>query len=383
MTPRYVAHEEEHANRVRVAWLLGDAVQSVPVVVRRTIASILGYDPHEQLERESRHGPRRVVRVPEDPQGARTFDQGRVGELVGPGVRDSTLGRSFARLARVVNGRTVGLALGGGGAWGFSHVALLRNLEEQGVPIDYIAGTSFGAVVGGLYAAGGMKALDQLVNANSASGSGIGPTLSALATGRLNRALFVAPFSSVAVETFVHGELRAAGVISNGPPCLGTTEVPFYPVGTNLGRHEPLALPHATVGWGVRMSGSLPPIFPTLLRGSDRVADGAFIANVPSRVVRDLGAHFVVAANVVPPPPPPAPVRLDLTGLVTWLPRKLVERLDDTLRGVSVLGWKAGEDQGSLHGGLHARSPSEGGESLRDVARARHRRAGHRGPLRP
>src|SRR5262249_4854045 len=122
----------------------------------------------------------------------------------------------------------------------------------------------------------------------------------------------------------------------------------FYPVGTNLGTHETLALPHATVGWGVRMSGSLPPIFPTLLRGSDRVADGAFIANVPSRVVRDVGAHFVIAANVVPPPPAPAPVRLDLRSLVTWLPRKIVERLEDTVRGVFVLGWKAGEDQGSL-----------------------------------
>ena len=96
------------------------------------------------------------------------------------------------------------------------------------------------------------------------------------------------------------------------------------------------------------MSGSLPPIFPTLLRGSDRVADGAFIANVPSRVLRAVGAHFVIAANVVPPPPAPAPVRLDLRSLVTWLPRKIVERLEDTVRGVFVLGWKAGEDQGAL-----------------------------------
>jgi predicted acylesterase/phospholipase RssA len=164
----------------------------------------------------------------------------------------------------------------------------------------------------------------------------------------LNRALFVAPFSSAAVETFVHAELRCAGVVSSDAPSLGTTEVPFYPVGTNLGTHELLALPHATVGWGVRMSGSLPPIFPTLLRGSDRVADGAFIAKVPSRVVRDVGAHFVIAANVVPPPPPSTPVRLDVTSLVTWLPRKIVERFEDTVRAVFVLGWKAGEDQGSL-----------------------------------
>src|SRR5262249_17060623 len=165
------------------------------------IEAILGYDPGKELQRESVHGPRRVVRVPDDPQGAATFDRGGVGELVRPNAPRSALGRAFARLARVVNGHTVGLALGGGGAWGYSHVALLRNLEDQGGPIDYIAGTSFGAVVGGLYAVGGMRALDQLVEANSASGPGIGPTLWALGTGSLNRALFVAPFSSAGVPS--------------------------------------------------------------------------------------------------------------------------------------------------------------------------------------
>jgi len=123
---------------------------------------------------------------------------------------------------------------------------------------------------------------------------------------------------------------------------------PSTRVGTNLGTHESLVLPHATVGWGVRMSGSLPPIFATLLRGDDRVADGAFIANVPSRVVREVGAHFVIAVNVVPPPPEPTPTTFDLRSLATRLPGKLLERLEDTVRGVFVLGWKAGQDQGAL-----------------------------------
>src|SRR5262249_48648054 len=160
MTPAYLAREEERAKRVRFAWLLGGAIKGAPGAVRQTIEAILGYDPGKELQRESVHGPRRVARVPDDRQGAATFDRGGVGELVRPNAPRSALGRAFARLARVVNGHTVGLALGGGGAWGYSHVALLRNLEDQGVPIDYIAGTSFGAVVGGLYAVGGMRALD-------------------------------------------------------------------------------------------------------------------------------------------------------------------------------------------------------------------------------
>ena len=348
MTPKYLAVEQRRASRVRFDWLFASAIDATSKPVRRAIEGMLGYSPSSDLQREASEGPRRMVRVPDDPIGSQTFDHGGLGKLVGTQGSRLALGRALARLARVVERRTVGLALGGGGAWGFSHVALFRNLEAQGVPIDYIAGTSFGAVVGGLYAAGGMRALERLVDENSATGPGLGPTLRAIAAGSLNRALFVAPISSAAVETFMHGELRATRTSAGDPPCLGATEIPFYPVGTNLGTHESLVLPHATVGWGVRMSGSLPPIFATLLRGDDRVADGAFIANVPSRVVREVGAHFVIAVNVVPPPPEPTPTTFDLRSLVTRLPGKLLERLEDTVRGVFVLGWKAGQDQGAL-----------------------------------
>ncbi|MDP2114644.1 MAG: patatin-like phospholipase family protein, partial [Bacteroidota bacterium] len=48
----------------------------------------------------------------------------------------------------------VGLVLSGGGAKGLAHIAVIKALEENGIPIDYIAGTSMGAIVGGLYAAG-------------------------------------------------------------------------------------------------------------------------------------------------------------------------------------------------------------------------------------
>ena len=52
------------------------------------------------------------------------------------------------------NAQKVGLVLSGGGAKGLAHIGAIRALEEKGIPIDYIAGTSIGAIVGGLYAAG-------------------------------------------------------------------------------------------------------------------------------------------------------------------------------------------------------------------------------------
>jgi lysophospholipid hydrolase len=58
----------------------------------------------------------------------------------------------FARLARRLCGKSIGVVLGGGGARGISHIGVLRALSEQGIPIDMVGGTSIGAFVGGLYA---------------------------------------------------------------------------------------------------------------------------------------------------------------------------------------------------------------------------------------
>lgn len=56
--------------------------------------------------------------------------------------------------AHYIGHQAVGLVLSGGGAKGIAHIAVIKALEENDIPIDYIAGTSMGAVVGGLYAAG-------------------------------------------------------------------------------------------------------------------------------------------------------------------------------------------------------------------------------------
>lgn len=58
----------------------------------------------------------------------------------------------FARLARRLCGKSIGIVLGGGGARGISHIGVLRAISEKGIPIDMIGGTSIGSFVGGLYA---------------------------------------------------------------------------------------------------------------------------------------------------------------------------------------------------------------------------------------
>ena len=64
----------------------------------------------------------------------------------------------------LINGQKVGLVLSGGGAYGYAHVGVLKALEENNIPINYITGTSAGALVGGMYAAGiPPKMIDSLI----------------------------------------------------------------------------------------------------------------------------------------------------------------------------------------------------------------------------
>ena len=57
-------------------------------------------------------------------------------------------------LTSMLNAQSVGLVLSGGGAKGITHIGIIQALEENGVPIDYVAGTSIGAIIGSLYAMG-------------------------------------------------------------------------------------------------------------------------------------------------------------------------------------------------------------------------------------
>jgi len=84
-----------------------------------------------------------LVRIPDD---RAAIDRAwQVGDIWRLGQPVSPFGRAMGRLARTLLGRTVGLALGGGGALGFAHIGLLRALHSANIPVDMVAGASFGS----------------------------------------------------------------------------------------------------------------------------------------------------------------------------------------------------------------------------------------------
>jgi predicted acylesterase/phospholipase RssA len=189
--------------------------------------------------------------------------------------------RSLSRCGRALMERRVGLALGGGGAWGYAHIALLEALEEVQLPIDIISGVSFGSLAGGFYAAGGMPLLYELVQ------RGVKLQLALLASSM--------------VPPLIHQYLTA--LLEDRK--LQFLETPFFPVGLNLATGEEWSPAIGPVSHGIRASSMLPGMFSPMITDGVRSVDGVFVNNVPEGVLTRECADFIIASDVMQTPGDP------------------------------------------------------------------------------
>lgn len=290
--------------------------------------------------------PNQVVRLVSDPEGARALREGRFTELLSQ-YQTRPLGRALRRIARAVVGRTVGLALGGGGVWGCGHIALLRQLEAAGVLIDLVAGSSFGSVVGALYAAGGMPLLERMVQVESLPPGERVQGVRATVKGSIHSPFFRAVLrgsllTTRAIQRWLDDYIATLPGFANDLAC---TEIPFFPVSTNLNKAEPHLTVSGSVGFGVRAASGLPPSLPGMRYHGDRILDGAVIANVPAKVLRVHGAAFVITSNVISPSE-----ENSVTGVTDLLYNATVQRVLDTMGALWTVIWKSGESEGDLAG---------------------------------
>jgi NTE family protein len=173
----------------------------------------------------------------------------------------------------------VALALGGGAARGFAHIGVIKALEAQGIVPDIVVGTSAGAVVGALYAAG-------------KNGFELQKLALQMEEGQFND--WSLPDRGVlkgeALQVFVN---RAVG----GRPLekLGRT---FAVVATDLKSGEAVIFRSGDTGMAVRASSSVPGVFqPVAINGREYV-DGGLVSPVPVRIARSLGADFVIGVDI-------------------------------------------------------------------------------------
>ncbi len=193
------------------------------------------------------------------------------------------------RLARKVLGRTVGLALGGGAAFGLAHLGVLKVFEDNGLPIDLLAGCSMGSLVAIGYCSG-LRA-QRLIEL--ASELGTQKKLLALA---MRDATMVQP-----------GLLTGNGIKRTFLPFLGgkrTFEdllMPCQVVATDIETGERVALDSGSLADSFRASCSVPLAIAPVRLDNRILVDGGVTDPCPAEVVRDMGADICIAVNVVPP----------------------------------------------------------------------------------
>src|SRR5262245_17763108 len=185
----------------------------------------------------------------------------------------------FDRLARLLSGRAVGVVLGGGGARGLAHLGVLRALEEVGVPVDAVGGTSVGAVVAALVA-GGLDAAGVLEICRRHFRSVFDPT--------------------VPVVSMLRGRRIAARLASAmGDRWIEGLAIPFLSISTNLSRGAVRVHRSGPLLRAVRASLAIPGILPPVIEGGELLVDGALLDNLPVLAMRELtGGGPVLAVDV-------------------------------------------------------------------------------------
>ena len=179
--------------------------------------------------------------------------------------------------------KKLGLALGGGAARGIAHAGIIKALSDHNIPIYCIAGTSAGSMVGAMYAAG--LSPDYLVEqAQSLKWTDF-------ASFHISRK---GMFSSAPIESFVRKHI--------GHKTFKDLKMPFVALATNIltGQPECFSDPHMELATAIRASSSFPGLYDPLEINGHYFCDGGAGANVPSLIVRGLGADVVVAVDVIP-----------------------------------------------------------------------------------
>lgn len=205
----------------------------------------------------------------------------------------------------------IGLVLSGGGAKGFAHIGVLKVIEQAGIKIDYIGGTSMGAVIGGLYASGYNASqidsifkrtnFDELINDYI-------PRASKNFYGKKNDELYalVLPFSNFRIGI---PEALSKGMYNYNLLSSLTRNVrhvrdfnqlptPFLCIGTNIETGEEILLNKGNLAQAMVASAAFPSLFSPVEVDGKLIVDGGVVNNYPIKEVRDLGADIIIGVDV-------------------------------------------------------------------------------------
>lgn len=168
----------------------------------------------------------------------------------------------------------VALVLGGGGAKGAAAVGVLKYVEQSGVPIDMVVGTSIGSIVGGLYSMGTTsEQLDSLFR---------------------NRAWTDLFTGSLMGDSIV----RTLRELTGSEVSFESLRIPFRCVAVDMNKMKEVVLKEGNLAQAMRASMAIPLVFKPVKIGNMKLVDGGVLNNLPVDVARDMGADIVIAVDL-------------------------------------------------------------------------------------
>ena len=207
----------------------------------------------------------------------------------------------------------IGVALEGGGALGVAHIGVLRWFEEHHIPIDYIAGTSMGGLVAGLYAIGETpKQMEDFVKEQDWETIIAGETpyedlsyrrkedlrefQNSIVLGLKHRALSVASGLNAGhdVSMVIDRETMAYSSLKS----FDDLPIPFRCVATDLVSAKEVVFSEGSLQKALRATMSIPGVFSPVRDGDRILVDGGLLGNLPTDVVRKMGADIVIAVHL-------------------------------------------------------------------------------------
>ncbi|CAG9533229.1 unnamed protein product [Cercopithifilaria johnstoni] len=194
-------------------------------------------------------------------------------------------GSDFSRLARILTGNAIGVVMGGGGARGAAHVGVLRAIQEHGIPIDMIGGTSIGSMIGGLYAQE-IEDIEQRAKSWFMMMASIWPKIWDL--------------------TYAHSAMFTGAGFNHGLQDLFLDSliedlwIPYFCITTDISNSE-MRIHRTGPLWAycrasMSLAGYLPPLCDPI--DGHLLLDGGYVNNLPADVMQSMGAKIVIAVDV-------------------------------------------------------------------------------------
>jgi NTE family protein len=192
--------------------------------------------------------------------------------------------RTVDSIARLLGGIQIGLALGGGAAWGWAHIGVLAVLEKAGIPVDVMSGCSMGSLIGAFRAAGFSVAdLTQLADYWRTR-------TRRFIEWRIWRMCLVN--ERLALRTF-------ASYLHDRP--VNQTETPYWANAVDIRRGREYAIRDGTLVDAIRASIALPGLLPPHSRDSHLLVDAGIMDPVPVKLAKRMGANYAIAVNAMAP----------------------------------------------------------------------------------